>query len=499
MTPTNSFKHALGGVTSRAIGTTLAIAAACLLAGCGGTEANKSGASDSDPVNLRLGMPDDGDTLGELFIENVAKRSGGSIRVQLVADDYSSRLPANESKLARALQQGLVDIGYLPARAWAVEGLPAFKALLAPFVMTTDLAAQDLASSATAGKILETLPRSVVGVALVPAESRRILATRAPLTPAAFAHLRIRIIDNPQSAAAFRALGAVPVEGLDARQAFTGLRGHDLDAVESASSSILNNAYFNVARYLSAYAIFPKFESIVFSRRAWNRLSGDQQAAIRTAADETVAAAASQIAEQEATDLTQLCQAHVHVVSPSPLQLEALRRATQRTVSMLAADATAASVLASMRAAEEAHPGGMASALPPACRSTTTPGRGSATIPNGVYVVTDTAADFRAGGVGDPDFQADITYVTQMRNGRWYQTQKPNPPDQGPFSGTYEIHGDEVVFTMLKAGVNGENAITTPETLKWSFYRDELRFRVVTVGDSSSVVLYTAHPWRKVR
>ena len=86
-----------------------------------------------------------------------------------------------------------------------------------------------------------------------------------------------------------------------------------------------------------------------------------------------------------------------------------------------------------------------------------------------------------------------------MRNGRCYQTQKPNPPDRGPFSGTYEIHGDEVVFTMLKAGVNGENAITTPETLKWSYYRGELRFRVVTVGDSSSVVLYTAHPWRKVR
>ena len=79
-------------------------------------------------------------------------------------------------------------------------------------------------------------------------------------------------------------------------------------------------------------------------------------------------------------------------------------------------------------------------------------------------------------------------------------TRPRSPPSgPGPFSGTYEIHGDEVVFTMLKAGVNGENAITTPETLKWSFYRDELRFRVVTVGDSSSVVLYTAHPWRKVR
>jgi TRAP-type C4-dicarboxylate transport system substrate-binding protein len=496
---TNAFSHVRGGVTSRAISTTLAIAAACLLAGCGGTGANKSGASDSDPVNLRLAMPDDGDTLGELFVENVVKRSGGSIRIQVITGDYSNRLPANEAKLARALQQGLVDIGYLPTRAWAVEGLPAFKALLAPFVITSDLAAQDLASSPAAQQLLKTLPGSVVGVGLVPVESRRILATRAPLTPAAFAHLRIRIIDNPQSAAAFRALGAVPVVGLDAPQVLTALRGHELDAVESAPGWILANAYFNVARYLSAYAIFPKFESIVLSRRAWNRLSGDQQAAIRTAADETRAAAASQTAEQEAADLTQLCQAHVHVVTPSPLQLEALRRATQRTVSMLAADATAASVLASMRAAQEEHPDRVASALPPACRSTATPERGSATIPNGVYVVTDTAADFRARGLVSPDFNEDITYVTQMSNGRFYQTQKPNFPDQGPFNGTYEIHGDEVVFTTLKTGVNGENAVTAPETLKWSFYRGELRFRIVAVADPAGVVLYTAHPWRKVR
>ena len=458
MITTNAIRHVLRGVTSRAISTTLAIAAACLLAGCGGTEANKSGASDSDPVNLRLAMPDDGDTLGELFVENVAKRSGGSIRVQVVTGDYSNRLPANESKLARALQQGLVDIGYLPARAWAVEGLAAFKALLAPFVITSDLAAQELASSQAARQILETLPSSVVGVGLVPAESRRILATRAPLTPAAFAHLRIRIIDNPQSAAAFRALGAVPVEGIVDPQVFTALRSHELDAVESSPKSILANAYFNIARYLSVYAIYPKFESIVLSRPAWNRLSGDQQAAIRTAADETLASAPSQIAEQEAAELTQLCQAHVRVVTPSPVQLEALRRATRSTVSMLGVDATAASVLASMQAAQEEHPGAMASALPPACRSTATPDRGSATIPNGVYVVADTAADFRARGVVGGIFDGDITYVTQMRNGRFYMTQKPNPPDQGPYSGTYEIHGDQVVFTMLKAGVTGENA-----------------------------------------
>ena len=52
---------------------------------------------------------------------------------------------------------------------------------------------------------------------------------------------------------------------------------------------------------------------------------------------------------------------------------------------------------------------------------------------------------------------------------------------------------------MLKAGVNGKNAVAAPETLKWSYLRGELRFRVVAVTDESAVVLYTAHPWRKDR
>ena len=122
-----------------------------------------------------------------------------------------------------------------------------------------------------------------------------------------------------------------------------------------------------------------------------------------------------------------------------------------------------------------------------------------ATIPNGVYVVTTTVADLRAGGVSGPDFNKDVTYTTTLHNGRWYQTQKPNYPDQGPFSGTYAVHGDQVLFLMLKAGVHGQNSITAPETVKWSYYNRKLRFKIVQVADPDSKVLYTAHPWVKIR
>jgi hypothetical protein len=75
----------------------------------------------------------------------VAERTGGSVRVEL-GRGYDSELPATELRLARALEAGRAEIGYLPARAWSAAGIPAFRALLAPFAVTTDETAQALAT-----------------------------------------------------------------------------------------------------------------------------------------------------------------------------------------------------------------------------------------------------------------------------------------------------------------------------------------------------------------
>ena len=52
---------------------------------------------------------------------------------------------------------------------------------------------------------------------------------------------------------------------------------------------------------------------------------------------------------------------------------------------------------------------------------------------------------------------------------------------------------------MLKAGVHGENNVTAPETVRWSYFDGLLRFTIVDVFDHGSRVLYSAHPWRKIR
>ncbi len=100
----------------------------------------------------------------------------------------------------------------------------------------------------------------------------------------------------------------------------------------------------------------------------------------------------------------------------------------------------------------------------------------------------------------NPDAKTAITYVTTIRkNGTWYQTQSPNYPDQGPFSGTWEVHRDELTFVMLRAGAHGQNSVDAPETVRWSYFDGKLILRNLIVADSGARVLYAAHPWRKIR
>lgn len=479
---------------------TLLVAAAVVpgLVGCTyEPSANKSGAPVQDQVQITLQMPDAGDAQGLYFADAVELRSGGSIHITIDATSYSSSEPSNEPKLARALETGRADIGYLPARAWADGG--AFRALLAPFVVTTTSAEQELASGPVADQILTSLPDSVVGVGLVPAEPRRILATRPPDSLAAFSRMRVRIVDNAQSASDFTALGARPVQGMSSDDVYSGLQHDQLDAAETSPTPVLNNGYFRLAHYLSAYAIFPKFQSIVVSRATWTRLSDTQRTAIQQAAADTVAEAGRQLPAQEDHALQRLCDTDVTVIVPTAAQLQALSHAAQVAEDELATDPVAARVLAAIHSLPGAGPKPTASPVPPACLTTAespapTPSEGRATIPDGVYVVTMSAADLREGGLIGPKFDHALTETTTFHSGQWTQIETPTYPGQGPWGGPYTIDGDLVTFFYLKPTVND----SPPDTLRWSYFDGLLRFEVVDVTDPAARVMYAAHPWRKI-
>jgi TRAP-type C4-dicarboxylate transport system substrate-binding protein len=486
--------------------TAVAVAALAGLTACGTTPITKAGSASLHTQTIVLQMPDGSDPDGLYFARDVAKLSHGALNVVIDSETYNSTWPANEARLTAAIRAGRVGFAYQPARDWAAVGVPGFQALMAPFAITTVAASQRVAASPVAATILGQLPAyGVVGLALIAAEPRQILSVRPLFTQAQFDGQKIRIVDNPQTAALVTALGARPVQGLASNQVNTPLRTGSVTAVETSPFYLAENAYQTSAPYLTSFAVFSKFETLVASKRAWSALPLADQALIRQAAADT-RANSGQLASREALELTQLCQQGVVLDQPTAAQLGAL---AQDTAAASPASAAAAALERQIRALPGSGPQLDATQLPAGCRVASdaasataihqvlTPAvahQGGSTIPPGTYVTTDTAADWHAGGQYGPE-SVTITYTWRLYpDGRVYSTQSPDFPDQGPATGHYVVKGDEVTFFLSQPRSNWSGT----ETVRWSYFDGQLTFAIVDVADPGSRVIYTAHPWRKI-
>jgi hypothetical protein len=283
------------------------------------------------------------------------------------------------------------------------------------------------------------------------------------------------------------------------------LRAGLVTAVETSPFFIAENAYQNAAPYLTSYAIFPKFETLVASKKAWAALPPAVQAAMRQAAADT-RRHSGQLATRENLELSTLCQQGVVLDQPTAAQLADLAHATATAAP---ASAAAAATERQIRALPGTGPQPDATARPDGCRVAGDPAtataihqvltpafahQGGGKIPPGTYVVTDTVADFQAGGQYGSDWEKDITFTWHLHaDGTWSATQSPDYPDQGPVSGRYIVKGDEVTFDFNSC----PTGCGAPEHVRWSYFDGQLTFGIVDVADTGSRVIYTAHPWRK--
>jgi TRAP-type transport system periplasmic protein len=481
------------------------VALVCLAACGNAARIDKAGVASHAVTDISLQMPDGTQPDGIYFAQDVARRSRGTLKVLIDPTTYASSEPGNEAKLIAALRAGRVGFGYQPARDWAAAGVAGFEALEAPFLVTTAQATEKLAASPVAGALLRQLtPLGVVGLGLIPNEPRQFLSTRPLIAASSWQSTSLRINDSPQTAALVRAVGSLPVQGIGSVKVGGMLRSGSVAGVETSPMYILSNSYNRDASYLTAYGLFPKFQTIVAGASAWRKLTAAQQAAMRQAASDTLAFADRTVIPLERHELAGLCAQGLVLDSPSPAQLGAL---ADEAVRVAPAGGQVAALTQTIKAdVPGTGPQPEAVAPPPQCRTAGTaaeaialhrlsdpnqPAGRRATIPPGTYVTTDTVADFEAGGVYGRDWDKAITFTTHLyANGTFYQAQQPGYPDQPSVRGRYNVKGDDVTFSSPDLDDN-------PETVRWSYYDGQLTFGIVTVQDIAGIVIYTAHPWTR--
>jgi TRAP-type C4-dicarboxylate transport system substrate-binding protein len=293
-------------------------------------------------ITLTMQSPDGQTSDTVYFAQEVAYLTKDKLRIA-IGNAYPSGNPNNELRLAVALREGKVAMGYLATRDWERDGSRVldFRALQAPFLINSYPLLDAVAKSSIATQLLASLSRNnIVGLGLVPESLRRILSTEPLVTLAEFKNARIRILPNPTSMLIFRALDAVPVTNLTADQTGTQLTGGKLNGIESDGASINDDGYVGPGKtfYLSSNVVpFPKVYTIAIAKPAFESLSPADRAALQAAAAATVAHADP--ASQEASAMTQICAAGILKVDTATTpDLAAMQSATAPVDTLLEED-----------------------------------------------------------------------------------------------------------------------------------------------------------------
>jgi TRAP-type C4-dicarboxylate transport system substrate-binding protein len=481
-------------VLAAAVGSLLLVA--CASEAATGDKAGAGGA----PVTLRLGTEDDPGRPGaeqiQEFARQVQQLSEGRLLIEPVWDANGDQSDDWDQVVARMVVSGELDMGMIPARTWDTEGVTSFRALHAPFLVTSGDLVEQIVAGELAGEMLAGLDQvGVTGLALMPESLRHLFAFgKPPLAVSDFDGLLVRAPRSDTTYALFEALGALPDD-------FAGDDSFDAavqagEVVAAESSYVLAGTLPGQLTAVGNLALFPKVNSLVINSDRHERLADDHRAILADAARRTVDwAIGHALSTNEGAE--QFCNNGGRIVLASQTYIDDLEGAVEPVYAELEQDAATKALIDHIRdlrqdvVSEET----VAPCGPVAADASPDPTLDGSEFPEGTYRMEMTADFLMDAGVDRPTaFNHAGIWTLTFRDG---QIIDPTCP-----GGTYSVTEDRVTFQM---GPTGEGCGTAAGKVlfsaRWTLDGDQLRFLDVQSGHGSDLLieaLFGGKPFTKI-
>jgi len=316
-------------------------------------------APKADTVTLTLANPEPKDRptsrIAERFARNVATLSNGSLKIRIAYEPTTASTTARvEAALLRGVRKGSVDLAIVPTRAFEASGIRSFRALQAPFLITTETRAAAVTTGPIAARLQSGLQRiGLTGLGLAPEGLRRPFGFKKPLIrPADFKGARIRAISSNATHDLIRALGATPFD-LNGGAFDLAIRRGEIDGAEASFAR--HPAGYPAVFTAGNIAFFAKVDAFVANTDKLSELPLAHRKILRLAA--AAARATTLITESERKDASRFCERGGTIVVAPASALKALRSRTAVLTRALERDPeTRASMAAISRTAAGAAP-----------------------------------------------------------------------------------------------------------------------------------------------
>jgi TRAP-type C4-dicarboxylate transport system substrate-binding protein len=463
-------------------------AAACSGEGSGVDKAG--GTRAKPPVVLTLADHEQGPDQVQAWIEEVQRRAGGSLRIQ-VTNHWRDQEVAYDKATIADVQAGKVALAKIAAGPYDTVGIDSFQALVAPLLIDNPTLERRVLESDLATKMLAgTDELGLVGLAVLPTDLRKPLGvTRLLVRAGDYRGARMGVGEGEVAKATVTALGATPVSTIPGGP-LRGLDGLDIDL-----GSIKWNGYEQQATALTAnVTLWPRPVTVVINRTVLESLTAAQQDALRQAGTAAVSRQLAFLRGLNDEDRALLCRRGLRFVRAGDRDLAGLRRAVQPVYDPARGQRPDQAVAA-------AHPGDEA------CHRRTPRRPGLRTL--GVrHGCGRPASDRARRGLPDQlhpqgarqlavadgpsrDQRPELGQAHAHAGSRARHLRAAERACQRQELGHFTVNGDAIVLTFT-AGVNAGETFA----MRWSLYRDVLSFkRDASLGGAPTS--YLVKPWRR--
>jgi TRAP-type C4-dicarboxylate transport system substrate-binding protein len=484
----------------------LMVVAVCVLTACASqvqptsmpASAPTAMLAQNKPITLRLAIADAQDRPSEpyvlAFIDQVKSLSNGNISVEPVWNAGDDTFVGFETGVIQHVMRGDMELGLTASRAFDTESVMSFQALQAPFLITNDALSKAVATSDIATRMLDNLSSAgVMGLTLWPEDLRHpfsLIPDKPLLSPKDFAGLSVRAVPSGATYMLIDTLGGDPMmSDSDYQAAESGLRqGYSLTGTPTATGNVI---------------FFAKFQVLFANGAAFARLSDEQRAVLRQAAD---AAQKKAIAEhpKEVDAATAWCADGGTIVLASDEQVAAFEQVAQPVFAQLAQNPINTELIAAIRdlKAHTASSPGAAACAPQAAQQNPAPTPATevwsqGVPPNGLWQVALATADFVQRGVLRST-AATIAgvHTWQFQDGKaQYDFQGTEETNQIHCLADYAVVGGVVRLNYIGSTTCDGDAF---DDVQWRLDADGLHFHLVAPQAIELKAMYETKPWQKI-
>jgi TRAP-type C4-dicarboxylate transport system substrate-binding protein len=463
----------------------LTLGVASAMAGCQAPPAADRAGGAPAPTTLTLITGENDPSEVHPFVNAVRRLADGSLTID-VKTGWRSGEANYESGLIQDVIDDKADLGVTGVRAFDAEslGVTAFQGFLAPFLISSyDLQERVLSGAAADATLAALEPLGLAGIGFDPGPLRRPLGISRRLASVGdFEGASFGVREGGVTAATLDALGGTATT-------FVPDQAAGLDGMEAHLSLIANAGYDDGADSLASdIVLWPRVSVLFANAAAFDRLSPEQQAALRQAAVDSRADRLSEIGLEEDEGQTILCRRGIVLTAVGASALGELEQAVTPVYDAIERDPLAAAVMEDARrfAAATSEP-----AEPIACPDEpATPAPSSTVSPSaleGAWEACVTWDELLAAGADAGENNPDNIgcHVLRFEGDRfWVYRPGSEPGSRGATfnaDGTFEIRNSDQSITFNLD--NGERF-----DYVWSLFEETLSFKKTSFGPTALVV-----------